>query len=1021
MNTLVNALRETCEKQKFTEKKLIVNNYQSGYQLLEGMARAGGAWLNVSVVTPSGLAEEIARQALANANIRVIDDGEILLLIGTTLKEMRARGELIYFAELEGLYGPEGILKNALMELRLAGVKVADINIAVFVDKQKGEEIKKLLAGYEQKLENGKLADQASVYLMALEVLQNNHLGDNIQYLIPGQLEFNYLAFSFLDKLFGGNALVLPAEPVCGLTRPAAFFFKAESRQEVESPLAQLYKQQDWGLSDDPDLDFFQAYSPACEVKEVFRRLRKDEISVDQTLVCYTNGETYLPLVHSVAETYGVPVTYADGLPVIFTRPGKLLAGLLDWFEDNYSAVHIYRLLCTGGIKASWSHLLAELLRRAAVGWGRERYQACLSSLKENIKEELKQLEDKGYNTHYRSVKLDKFPKLEKLVLFMLEKVPEENENGTVQFDRLCRGLAEIIEKYASTVSDNDRLARESLMEMLDQLAKSWPDEVDKRAAVKRIKARLNWLRVGASAPVEGHLHVSSLDRAEFSNRPFSFVLGLAGQYFPGSGLQDAVLLDREREGISKNLSLAAFKPERNLYQLNRLLASRRGRIALSFSCFEPVEGRPAFPASVLLQAHRLKSGKPEADYSDFFNSLDPPAAYYPANEGEVLAINEWWLSLVLGRCKNGEMSSVKVCYSGIKAGLEAEEVRRSDQFTEYDGRVNVDARLVDPRLNNAKTLSASAIEKLAGCPYAYFLQNMLYVKPPEEKTFDRWAWLDVMARGTLLHAIYARYLRAVCSGPGSPREDRDELFKIAEAEIAKKKSDSPPPSEVVFQSEKNALLRELETFLKCERQLWQEGSIPAYMEAPFGRGPEAVQEAGIGSEDPIEYQLPGQSKILIRGNIDRIDHLPKPDHFRVWDFKTGGTYGYKSSDYIKKGRQIQHALYASAAETILRDKHPTAVVEEAGYLFPTEKGEGERHLREQHQRDKAKEAVELMLELLSTGAFCLAEKGDDSPCKFCDYPAVCRYPQALEDLGLKKTNPANTILDPWRELQEYE
>jgi ATP-dependent helicase/DNAse subunit B len=62
-----------------------------------------------------------------------------------------------------------------------------------------------------------------------------------------------------------------------------------------------------------------------------------------------------------------------------------------------------------------------------------------------------------------------------------------------------------------------------------------------------------------------------------------------------------------------------------------------------------------------------------------------------------------------------------------------------------------------------------------------------------------------------------------------------------------------------------------------------------------------------------------------------------------------------------------------------------------------------------------------LMLKLLSTGAFCVAEKENDSPCKFCDYPAVCRHPQALEDLQKKKDDPTNTILDPWKELQNYE
>lgn len=1024
MNSLLQALGGVCKTDCFTHKYLVVNSYYDGHQILKALARFGTAWLNVTPITPYDLAMYTAEETLTAENTKVIDVGEILYIISKLLEDMRSNGELKYFGALEGIEGPEGILKSSLMELRMAGVTAASLNMASFVDHQKGREIIRLLSGFEEKLLLYKLADNAAVYKKALDIINTTGYrpGDHI-YLIPEQLEPDHLIFEFLCQLTEGKRAVLPAEAVYGLDRPVGHYFKADTEPPPDSQLSWLYAQTDPQLKIVPSLEisFFQAYSPSCEIKEVFRRLIKDQVKADETLLCYTSAETYLPLIHSAAQTLGIPVTYAEGLPAGFTRPGRLLAGLLDWIEDSYSSIHIYRLLCTGTFKTNWSNLQAELLRRAAVGWGRERYPACLDSLKQEIEGNLRRAEAKGWSTHYSSAKLDHFPKLEELINTLLTRIPDEYQDGTVQFDLLCQGLSEIIKKYAPTTDEIERSARESILEMLGQLAVSKPEATKYRVALKRLRKRFNTLRVGAAPAEAGHLHASPLSRAEWSERKKCYMTGLAGNYFPGSGLQDAVLLDRERESISSHLFLRAPDPERSLYNFNRFLAARRGALTLSFSCFEPVKGRPAFPAAVLLQAYRLKSGVPEADYGDFFKSLEPPAAYYPTQPKQALALNEWWLSQVLGGRKQGGLQSVTDCYPGIKAGLEAEAKRRSNLFTEYDGKIQVDPTQVDPRLNKDKSLSASAIEKLAGCPYAYFLQNILYVKPPEELSFDRWAWLGAMERGTLLHAIYARYLRKVCSGPGSPREDRNALFRIAQDEIAKKKSEAPPPSEVVFQSEKNALFRELETFLKCEQQLWQEGSIPVYMEAPFGRGAEAVQEAGIGREDAIEYQLSGKDKILIRGNIDRIDRLPRQDHFRVWDFKTGGTYAYRKSDYIKQGRQIQHALYGSAAETILRDLYPKAVVEEAGYLFPTEKGGGETCLRKQDQRDKAKEAVELMLKLLSTGVFCVAENDGESPCKFCDYPAVCRHPQALEDLEKKKANPANTSLDPWKELQNYE
>jgi len=1027
INALLQALGEVCQAERFVQKRLVVKSYHDGHQLLKTLARYNVAWLNVVTATPFDLAMEVAGQALFDENIETIDDGDTLCLVSQVLEEMRGRGELKYFADLESLEGPEGVLKGALMELRMAGVAADSLDAGLFVDGQKGKELKMLLAGFEKKLNEQNLADGALVYKKAAEILAKAGQPGNVLYLIPEQLEFDRLTYDFLEALSAGKRRALPAEAVCGLSRPEGLYFQSgqepESKPEPRSPLSWLYAQDDAPDGVAPDIYFFQVSSPACEVKEVFRRLLKAEIKADQALLCYTNSDTYLPLVHSVAEVLSVPVTYAEGLPAVFTRPGKLLSGLLDWVEDSYSAIHIYRLLVSGGVRTNWANLQAELLRRAAVGWGRERYATCLEKLKHEVEKELRKAEAAGRNIHYQSTKLDHFPKLEQLITTLLEEVPEENTAGQVRLDQLCRGLANIIEKYAHTAGELDREARESILELLDQLARSKPEPAEYQLALKRLRKRLKALRVGASLSEPGCLHVAPVGRAEWLDRDYSFLVGLGGNYFPGGGLQDAVLLDRERENISPDLTLYASGPERNLYSLNRFLAAKGGSLTMSFSCFEPVEGRPAFPAAVMLQAYRLKCGRPDADYEEFFNNLGPPVAYYPASPGQALAVSEWWLSEVLGGHKKGDQESVKDCYPRIKDGLTAEDIRRSDLFTEYDGKVIVDPARIDPRCNSNKSLSASAIEKLAGCPYAYFLKYLLYINPPEEQAYDRWAWLDVMERGTLLHAIYARYLRAVCGRTGSPQEDRGELFRIAENEIAKKKADSPPPSEVVFQSEKNQLLRELETFLKCEQQLWQEGSVPLYLEVPFGRGPEAVQEAGIGREDAVEHDLPGGDKIKIRGSIDRIDRLPGQDLYRVWDFKTGGTSIYRHSDHIKQGRQIQPALYTSAAEVILRDRYPGAVVKDAGYLFPTEKGEGQKYLREQDRRDEAGRAVELMLDQISEGAFCAAENKDKDypPCNFCDYQAVCRYPQVLTDHKLKKENPGNTILEPWKELQKYE
>ena len=156
-----------------------------------------------------------------------------------------------------------------------------------------------------------------------------------------------------------------------------------------------------------------------------------------------------------------------------------------------------------------------------------------------------------------------------------------------------------------------------------------------------------------------------------------------------------------------------------------------------------------------------------------------------------------------------------------------------------------------------------------------------------------------------------------------------------------------------------------------------------------------------------------------MRGVIDRIDRGADGE-FVVWDYKTGSTYGYHDHGYLKQGRQVQHALYAMAAEEILRqsgEKDPQ--VRWAGYYFPTERGEGKRILRDQRDRHQVRETLGHLFDLLREGVFPAAEDGNS--CRYCDYREVCGQEKAvLRTKEVLKTNPED-YLAPWRRLRAIE
>ncbi|MBS4021350.1 MAG: PD-(D/E)XK nuclease family protein [Dethiobacter sp.] len=1011
MNALLRELAAVCRLHTTTEKLLVVPGLSAGHQLLESLSKSGQPWLNLRPVTPFELAQMAAARELKQRRLSVLSDGESLLLIEETLREMEDAGLLCYFAPLKEA-GLARILHPTLAEIRLAGIKASELDPAAFVDAAKGKEVAMLLAGYERKLAGRCLADQAEVYSLALGAIEPACVPDSIL-LIPAELEFARLPYHFLGSITAKEKIILPSEPVAGLDRPPGFYFSAPGHDRTGSALSRLY---DPGSTEAAvDIEIFRAFGPASEIKEALRRIKKSGYSLDSAALLLA-GSRYTPLVYAICERLGIPVTFAGGVPLCLTRPGRLALDLVRWQEERYSSSLLYRVFAGGDMELPAPGRMARLLREAGVGWGRHRYLPRLEALAaaQMQRAQAAALDEQGDRADYYTQQAGHTVVLKDTLAQLLINIPEGDSSGLTDFSSLCVGMAEVLTSFARISSRLDGEALKAAKEALLETARGCAGALPEKRALLRLREALESVAVGASAPLPGHLHAAGTDQPLFSQRRFTFVLGLDAGSFPGFGLQDPVLLDCERQKLSLHLPQRSDAPARRIFRLAQALASRHGRVSFSFSCFDPVEGRPSFPAAVILQAYRLRTGDSRADYSAMLSELDSPAGYFPGNFPDSLSAEEWWLSTVSGGRYRTGLPAVLSCYPGFAAGLLAEAARESMDFTAYDGRVTAQADL-DPRQNSNLSLSATRIEQLAACPFAYFMRYVLRVEPPEETDYDPGAWLDPLMRGSLLHEVYCLYLREAYPHDGTPKPDAERLRALAAEMIDKAADEIPPPSGLIFEQEKEELLRGLEVFLRVEEQA---SGTPAWFEVPFGFGEEESKAAGLGLPGPVILTLPGGGEVRIRGRIDRIDFGSRPHRYHVWDFKTGSAYGFDERGYLRQGRQVQHALYSYAAETILREtgKDPLALVESAGYIFPTEKGEGQRISRAQSNRSLALAALEKSLDLLAAGLFCVTD--DSGHCTYCEYVAACGGEKRVELSSPKKDDPG---LAPWKELQDYE
>ena len=149
---------------------------------------------------------------------------------------------------------------------------------------------------------------------------------------------------------------------------------------------------------------------------------------------------------------------------------------------------------------------------------------------------------------------------------------------------------------------------------------------------------------VGGQGPRGGCLHVAHVLAGGHSGRPHTFIIGLDDGRFPGAGLQDPILLDDERTGLSDALLTSGRELAKRLDLLARLLARLRGNVTLSYSCHNLVDDREMFPSSIVLSAFRILSGQRDGDQAALNRWLAPAESFAPDSAEKALTESEWWL-----------------------------------------------------------------------------------------------------------------------------------------------------------------------------------------------------------------------------------------------------------------------------------------------------------------------------------------------------------------------------------------
>jgi RecB family exonuclease len=947
LEVLIKHLETICKEHFLTEKILLVDSYMIGEQILSQFTQNNHHAVNIKIKT----VKDLALDAHSTEEKQLISDALGTHFMYSLLSEQKM--DFRYFHEVEITPTLSQRMYQTVKLLRQAGYKSSSVSREDFVSTAKGEDMIGILASYEEFLHKNKMIDEAELFRSAL----GKYHSRNQVFIFQSNLRLTYLQVEFLKSILPTNYFHLPMEAVRGIEIPESSSF-SKVVFDGETTLSYLFDVEHCQTTV-PTLSLFSAKTEDMELKEVLFRMKEKGNRFDEAVIFYTASSKYITAMYHLAERMQLPVTYGEGIPIGFTRPGKFVAGILAWIKEFYSVRVFLDLLQENlmdlGEDAPSKARIANLLRDAHIGWGKDRY--------------LSQIQAKINQQNISEDRIQHYQWLLKWFSSVFKQTPTNQPDGTIVYRDLLKTIKYFLQKYCKVSSVFDQLAKETLLERIEDLLPYANEALFE--VYQKFEDDFLTIQIGQSRPKPGYLHISSYKNGIYVNRKHVFIVGMDNQRFPGNSGEDPLLLDMEREKLGRFLPLEKDKSKRYLYFMSQLLATAANHeITVSYCRFNINENRVISPAYLFLQCYRIQSGDFSADFTTLQKNVPS------VDRKHIVDREDWWTYHISNAQNNQFAESVLSGFSNIERGLHAEKMRQDPAFTVYEGKIESDTTGLDPRKNQEITISAGKLEKIAKCPYAYFLENVLRLKINEDISYDPNRWLDAKTRGSLLHEIFEKFYKEIKARKERPSFDKHIhlLSKIAEDGLEVIKTFVPPPNARTERLETEEITESCETFLRIEEENNELGE-PLYFEYSFGEDAPAVIELPSG-------------KVHVRGIIDRVDQLPDGS-YHIIDYKTGSSWGYKTQEFFKGGRQLQHLLYTLAIEAHLG--MDDGAVKKSSYLFPTRKGAGERFEREQEEttRTNGKDILDKLLSIVEHGHFTMTD--DENECKFCEFKQICR------------------------------
>jgi ATP-dependent helicase/nuclease subunit B len=456
---------------------------------------------------------------------------------------------------------------------------------------------------------------------------------------------------------------------------------------------------------------------------------------------------------------------------------------------------------------------------------------------------------------------------------------------------------------------------------------------------------------------------------------------------------QDALLLDDERAAVAARhgwrLPLKSEREDEARYLFALALEAARERVVLLSPRLDGATGRPRLPSRLLLRVCEAVAGRPvglselaePTAFDGVWRRVGGGVAAHPPNAAPVaIDEREYDLAVLLARVgetrvRAREYLATVVGPGAVQRRWDCRAALFSRRLTAWDGRLVTAAALAELRRRDpfAAAVSPSALQRYIGCPFAFYLRDVLGLYPPEE--LGATAEMEAGEIGTLVHGILEDVYREA-DAAHSGREGALATLPVAAARrFVEAERSGVTGAPVAWHAVQRQVLEDI-THTIAGDDCWRSGALePWRFEWRFG--------VDVGAA--VELALDDGGSLGMRGRGDRLDRSADGRHVRVIDYKTGS--GETERKQLRAGRNVQLPVYRLAVRQAL-GVDPESVACE--YRMVRRRG-GFVSLPLTEDEESSLATLRVVVALILTaargGVFARAAL---SGCEYCDYSYAC-------------------------------